>query len=132
MPKNKIKLIDTNVIVRFLTRDDPKLTKKAEKILKNAESGQLEIPDFILTEIVWLLLSYYKIEKEEVIEKLEGMLAFDKFKLNRKVLREAVDIYRDNNISFVDAYLLAKGEQNNQKVISFDKKVLTTARKYSK
>lgn len=123
MPKSKPKLIDTNVIIRFLTRDEPELMKKAEKILKNAGSRDLEIPDFVLTEIVWVLLSYYEIKKSEVVEKLESILAFDKFKLKRKILRQAIDIYRDNSISFVDAYLLAKSKQSNQEIISFDEKV---------
>lgn len=123
MVKNKSKFIDTNVIIRFLTRDDPKLTRKAEEIFKNAKKRELEIPNFILMEVVWVLLSFYELEKGEIIEKLEGILAFDKFNLNRKVLRRAIDIYRDNNVSFVDAYLIAKGKCKSQEIISFDDRI---------
>lgn len=123
MPQKTNKLIDTNIIIRFLTQDNPNLTKKAEKIFKKAQTKELEIPDFILTEIVWILLSYYELDKNAVVENLEGLLAFDKFKLNKKALRRAIDIYRENNISFVDAYLIAQGKSENKKVLSFDKKV---------
>ncbi len=119
----KTEILDTNIIIRFLTQDSPQLSQQAEKIFSQAEAHQLEIPDFILTEIVWVLLSFYELKKEEVIQKLEAILAFSKFKLNRKILRIALDIYRNENISFVDTLLIAKGKANNQKVVSFDKRV---------
>jgi len=129
MPRKKSKLIDTNIIIRFLTKDEPKLTKKAEELFKKAGVKELEIPDFILTEIVWVLLSFYKLDKKDVIEKLEGILAFEKFKLNRKELRRAIDIYRENNISFVDSYLIADGRAEDKEIVSFNKGVQKIAKK---
>lgn len=122
--KKKKRLIDTNIIIRFLTQDTPVQAKKIENLLKKAEKEELEIPDFILTEIVWVLISFYKLKKKEVIEKLEGILAFEKFKLERSVLKKAIEIYRDYNISFVDAYLSALAIKGNyQKLYSFDKRL---------
>jgi len=123
MAKKKVKFLDTNVVIRFLTEDDPRLAKKAEKLFLKAEKGELIIPDFILTEIVWVLLSFYQLGKEKVIEKLEAMLAFDKFALDRKVLRQAVDFWHRKNISFVDAYLLSLSMNRKGKLISFDQRL---------
>ena len=123
MVKKKVKFLDTNVVIRFLTADDLRLAEKAEKLFLEAEKGELIIPDFILTEIVWVLLSFYRLDKGEVIEKLEAMLAFDKFALDRKVLRQAVDFWRRKNISFVDAYLLSLSINRKGKLISFDQRL---------
>lgn len=121
--KLKTKLVDTNLLIRFLTQDDPELAAKAEAIFKKANQKQLEIPPYILMEVVWVLLSFYELEKREVIKKLEAILAFDKFKLERKVLRKAIEFYKHENISFVDAYLLAQGYVEAKSVISFDQRV---------
>ena len=69
------------------------------------------------------LLSFYQLDKEKVIEKLEAMLAFDKFVLDRKVLRQAVDFWHRKNISFVDAYLLSLSINRKGKLISFDQRL---------
>jgi len=123
MVGKKVKFLDTNVVIRFLTEDDPHLAKRAEKLFLEAEKGELVIPDFILTEIVWVLLSFYQLSKEEVIEKLEAMLAFDKFDLDRRILRQAVDFWRRKNISFVDAYLLSLSASRKGKLVSFDRRL---------
>jgi len=99
------------------------LAERAEKLFLEAEKGELVIPDFILTEIVWVLLSFYQLSKEEVIEKLEAMLAFDKFDLDRRILRQAVDFWRRKNISFVDAYLLSLSASRKGKLVSFDRRL---------
>lgn len=117
----KIKLLDTNVLIRFLTQDDLEKSDLAEKIFRNSGQEELEIPDFIITEVVWVLLSFYKLTKKEVIEKLEAICIFEKFKLNKKVFRRAIDIFRENNFSFVDAYLCALFSTGNyQNLYSFD------------
>ncbi|MGI6775730.1 MAG: PIN domain-containing protein [Patescibacteria group bacterium] len=123
MEKKKKKLLDTNVVVRFLAEDNPLLAQKAKRIFLEAQENELVIPDFVLTEIVWVLLSFYQLDKKTVIEKLEAMLAFDKFSLHRKVLRQAIDLWRNENISFVDAYLLSLSFNQKRKLYSFDKRL---------
>jgi predicted nucleic-acid-binding protein len=121
-----VKLLDSNILIRFLAQDDFEKSEQVEKLFKEARKQELQIPDFILTEIVWVLISFYKLRKDKVIEKLEGILSFKKFKINRLVLRKAIDIYRNYNISFVDAYLCALGVSKKRGIYSFDKKLRKT------
>ena len=123
MKTSDLVLLDTNVIIRFLTNDSPELSRRAELIFRRAKKSQLIIPDFILMEIVWVLLSFYGLKKEEVIEKLEAMLTFIKFDFNRPVLRRAIDLYRSFNISFVDAYLLAWTKTKSISLVTFDRQL---------
>lgn len=103
----KTKTIDSNLIIRFFAADDPQKADAVEKLLKKAKKDELELPDLIVAELVWVLVSFYKLEKEEIIEKLEGLLSLEKVKMNRPLLKHTIEIYRNYSISYTDAYLIA-------------------------
>lgn len=122
MPKKR-KSIDTNLLIRYFTEDDSEKAKAVENLFKKTEAGKekLEIPDLIMAEMVWVLLSFYEVSKEEVIEKLEAILALKNVKMNAPVLKKTVELYRNHNISYIDAYLAAYAFENNQEIIySYD------------
>lgn len=120
--RKKLFLLDTNILVRFLTEDDKELADRAEKIFQEAQDSSLEIPDLVIAEIVYVLLSFYKFPKEEVIEKIDLLLDFEKFKTNKKVFKKTLEFFQKNNISFIDAYLWALVSLGkNQKLYTFDK-----------
>ncbi len=114
------KILDTNIIIRFLTNDPPQLADKAQQVIQRANPHQLIIPDMVIAEIIWVLLSFYNLEKPEVIKKIESLIASNKFDLNRPVLEPALQLYRIYNISFIDAYLLSLSIRKNSPLISFD------------
>lgn len=119
--RKKPKAIDSNLIIRYLAEDDTLKADAVEKLLKKAEKDELEIPDVIIAEIAWVLSSFYKLAKEEVVEKLEGLLTLENIKLNRPVLKRTTDFYRKYNISYTDAYLIAYTLENNLNAIySYD------------
>lgn len=117
MPK---KIIDTNIIIRFLTNDPPHLADKAQQLIQQAKPHQLIIPDLVIAEIIWVLLSFYQLDKMTVIDKIDSLIACDKFDLNRPIIEPALQFYRLYNISFVDAYLLSLSLNKNNPLISFD------------
>lgn len=115
--------IDTNLIIRYLTEDDAAKATAVEKLIKRASKDKLELPDVIIAEVVWVLLSFYKIGKDEVIEKLEGLLSLENIKINRRVLVQTIDIFRRYNLSYTDAYLIAYTLNKSQdKVYSYDER----------
>ena len=123
MPK-KIPVLDTNVIIRFLTSDSPLQAEKVEDLLKKSEVGSLVIPDLIVAEIVYVLLSFYDLPKEEVVVKLGALLDYAKFKTNKKLLKKTIEVFSENNISFSDAYLCALNLIGKHPYIyTFDKKL---------
>jgi len=117
-------IIDTNVILRFLLNDNSLQTKQAEKIFLEAEKGSLEIPDLVIAEIVFVLLSVYKLTKKSVVAKIRSLLEYENFSTNRKTLSLALSVFEVSNISFVDSYLvgLVKSRKTNT-LFSFDKKI---------
>ncbi|MBU1110939.1 PIN domain-containing protein [Patescibacteria group bacterium] len=119
----KIKTLDTNLLIRFFTQDNPAQADAVEKLLRKAAKDELLLPDIIIAEIVWVLLSFYELEKEEVIEKLEGLFSLENVKMNRNTLKRTIDLYRRYNISFTDAYLAAYTleEEKSDQIYSFDR-----------
>lgn len=116
--------IDTNLIIRYLTGDDPSKAKAVEKLFKESPKEGLELPDVAIAEIVWVLLSFYKLGKEEVIEKLEGLLSLESVKINRAVLAGTIDIFRRYNVSYTDAYLVAYTlASGKDRIYSYDERL---------
>lgn len=124
--RKKIPVLDTNIIIRFLTTDNKTQAEKIEILLKQSLPHSLEIPDVVIMEIVYVLISYYNLSKDDVIEKITQLVDFDKFKIHKKLIKKALELFQIHNIFFVDAYLCALVSTNkNESLYSFDKRLLT-------
>jgi len=116
-------ILDTNILIRFFTNDNKVMANKVESLFKSAKKNELVIPDVIVAEIVLVLESFYELPKNEIIEKIELLLLFNKFEINRRIIQETLDNYKEYSISYTDAYLLAfaKVQYSNTNIYSFDK-----------
>ena len=67
--------IDTNVLIRFITRDDPDQSQRADEFL---ESLTPQAPGFVslvaLAELVWVLRRRYRVSRTEMIQRLKQLL----------------------------------------------------------
>jgi predicted nucleic-acid-binding protein len=67
--------LDTNVLVRYFTFDDPAQTTRAIEVMDSLTAEQ---PGFIslvvVAELVWVLDSAYKLTKSEIVGCLELLL----------------------------------------------------------
>lgn len=121
---NKKPVLDTNLIIRFLTEDSPSQAKKVRLLLEKSAAKSLWIPDLIMAEIVYVLLSFYRLPKTEVITKIAALINFPKIKTNQKILKTTLQIYDENNISFADAYLVALAKIKKASLVyTFDRKL---------
>lgn len=133
MAKIKPDIVDTNLIIRFITQDSKTHTELAEKIFKTSPPRSLLIPDLVFAEIIYVLLSVYELSKEEVIEIAEKILIFPKFTFeNKSSLLKTLEIWRKNKISFVDAFLLAKQTLLKCKLHTFDKELAKLSKNFFK
>jgi len=65
-----MRAIDTNVLVRLITRDHPKQTEAAEQfVAKGAWVSQL-----VLAECVWVLEAVYKLDRKQIGDAVEMLL----------------------------------------------------------
>ena len=67
--------VDTNVIVRFLVRDDEKQAEVARRRLKQAEGRRelLFVPLLVMLETIWVLESAYDKSRSEILEAIQAM-----------------------------------------------------------
>ena len=67
--------LDTNVIIRFLVRDDEKQAKIVYARLKKAEVARerLFIPLVVLLETLWVLESAYDMSRSNILDALEDL-----------------------------------------------------------
>lgn len=65
--------LDTNILVRYLTRDDESQWRQASEIIQ--QNQPCFIANIVSCELVWVLRgTHYRFQKAEVIETLEAML----------------------------------------------------------
>lgn len=114
-------VIDTNLIIRFLV-DTSKEAQAVSSFFEKAKPQSLEIPDIVLTEVTFVLLSFYNLPKEKVIDCLKAIITFKAFIVNRGIWIKTIELFSENSISIVDAYLCARIEiGTNTKLYTFDK-----------
>jgi predicted nucleic-acid-binding protein len=119
-------VIDTNLLVRYLTEDDPSKANEVRRLLlKAAEGGiKLLIPSVVIAELVWVLQSFYKLEREEIVPLLNAILHTRGVEVSDKaVVSEAIAIYGRDTIDFIDAWIVAFAKAADVRTIyTFDRK----------
>lgn len=121
---NKI-FADTNIFIRLYLQDNPKSSPLANDIISACENGKftLVICPVTILEIVWLLLSFYKIPKEKILLFLEEILLISNIEVvDRPLIEKVLSLYKSKNIDVTDAYWIAVMEQEKIKeIFSFDR-----------
>ena len=110
--------LDTNIIIRYLTRDDPDKAARARALLKQAEAGivTLVTSESIVVEAVQVLSSkvLYNQPRPTVASDLATILGLPKLKLaNKRVCLRALTVWANasSSVDFVDALSVAQMEQ---------------------
>lgn len=109
-----MKGLDTNVLVRYLTQDDPVQARKASALIDEAIASQekLHLDEVVLCELVWVLRGAYRLDKQTVVGVLDRILSAGQFSiLDRDLVADAVNAFRDGGGDFAD-YLL--GHRNRK------------------
>jgi predicted nucleic acid-binding protein len=99
--------IDTNVFLRYLTKDDPSKYERCREMFKKAMDGEIAITTsgMVIAELVWTLLSYYKVPKAEVVEKVTVIVGTKNLSIpDKHIVADALVLYARKNIDFIDAY----------------------------
>jgi len=113
------KVLDANIIIRFLVDDDKEKADAIEKLIRSNET--LILTDLTIAEIIWVLSSYYKEPKKDIVKKITALIHLPSIKCNKKVMITALNFFEKHNIDWIDAYLAAYNKENDLKEIySYD------------
>ena len=115
--------LDTNILIRHLTGDPPAQARRASAFLERA--GELFLPDLIVAEVVYVLESFYAVERERVAELVRAIVGFPAIVVvDESPLLRALEIYEVDQLDFADAYLVASAEASGVgAVASFDRDI---------
>ncbi|MFZ0931074.1 MAG: type II toxin-antitoxin system VapC family toxin [Syntrophobacteraceae bacterium] len=123
--------LDTNVLVRYIVKDDHRQAEKASAYIRGVtERGEdCFINHIVLCELVWVLEAAYGFSKKEIAGVLEKILATRQFEIERKdVSRQAVRDYAVGKGDLAD-YLI--GGVNNahgcDRTATFDRALKSAA-----
>jgi len=116
--------IDTNVLVRYLTRDDPEQYQAAKRFLESnctrEEPGYVNV--IVLCELAWVLTSLYDATDEELADIIDQFLRTHQLQIERRdQVRAALEQYKRHPAGFPDC-LLGQLNQNAgcEETITFD------------
>ena len=120
--------LDTNVVVRYLTQDDPVQSQRASELIERRLSA--ENPGFVsivaMAETAWVLERIYGLTAEELAAAIERMLQVDVLVLeSEQEVFAAMIAVKERIGSFADALIGALGTKVGcSHTVTFDQKAL--------
>jgi predicted nucleic acid-binding protein len=118
--------IDTNVIIRLLTNDDPGQRVRSRQLFDRVEQGTLRVtaPITVIADAVFVLASprTYNIPRAAVAAQLLALVKLRNFRLkNRRAVVRALELYAATNLDFGDAFIAASmSESGATELYSYD------------
>lgn len=112
------KLIDANVVLRYLMKDHPQMSETAKQMVRE---GAFTLPE-VIAEVVYVLIGTYKITRNEIGNTLIEFL--DEVAIeNPEIMREALTLFAETSLDFVDCILIARHRILGDEIGSFDVKL---------
>ena len=107
--------VDTDVIIRLLTGDDPAKQRAAVRLFQSVEQGTLRLhaPDTVIADAVYVLASprLYNAPRTDVRDMLSTLVRLPQFAVdNKSAVLRALDLYADSRLDFGDALIVATME----------------------
>jgi predicted nucleic-acid-binding protein len=110
-------------VIRHLTGDPPEMAAKATAAL--AGEQDLLLTDLVLAECVYVLESFYEVERPRVANLMRSAIGLCTIKtVDPAVLLRALEVYELDRLDFAEAYLVAQAEATGvNAILSFDRSI---------
>ena len=119
--------LDTNVLVRYLTEDDPVQARRAAAFITTTvtRGERCFVGPVVLCELCWVLRAAYRVSKADLLQTLDRILSTAQFVVGDKdVVRAAVEAYRVGHGEFADYYIgLAHQDAGCDRTATFDRRL---------
>jgi len=120
--------LDTNILVRYLTQDDPVQSAKAAEILERRLTGKN--PGFVsivaMVETVWVLDRAYFLTAQEIATAIERLLQVEVLAIeSEQEVFTAMVALKQGRGSFADALIAELGARAGcTRTLTFDQKAI--------
>jgi len=118
--------IDTNVFLRTLIKEDKNTFNDCLAFFEKVKNNKCKAvtASIVIAEVVWTLLSFYKVSKSEVImavnsiKNMRGLSIIDGYDI-----KTALQLFEDKNVKFIDCMIASTKSVSKDKItiVSFDK-----------
>lgn len=119
--------LDTNVLVRYITQDEPQQAQRANHVIEQcSKASPGYIAQIVLCELVWVLRRAYGYDKQQVIAVVDQILITAELDVeNEELARRALEAWRSGLAGYSD-YLIALSNQaaGCELTYSFDQKLI--------
>ena len=118
-----MRAVDTNVVVRYLTGDDPAQAARARAVF---DAGDVFVGTTVLLESEWVLRSVYGFSGKEVAVALRALAGLPNVRVESPaMLAEALD-RAENGMDFADALHLGAAARC-EAMLTFDRRFIESA-----
>lgn len=120
---SKRRLVDTNLIIRYLVQDHERHAKAAGKLFDACDRGDVVIVVLpaVLAECVFVLESFYEHPRRDIASALGRLISSPGVEIAGTAIQlDALDRYRKTRVHFVDSLIAATAAAENTPVASFD------------
>lgn len=116
--------IDTNILIRYLSRDDEEQFLKVLELFADYREVGLVINLPVIMEASWVLQSSYHYSKQELIKTLRQLINTKGLIIQSdKIIEKALNEYERSNADFEDCLIAAQNNSSGDNPTStFDKK----------
>lgn len=119
---SKIYIIDTNVLMRYLLKDDLGQFLVVEPYFMNMDNA-LYLPIQTLCEAVWIMKKKLKLPNDYIVQILEGLLSKSNINFDIEVVNFAIPFLKENG-DFADGVIAYHTQKfDNTILLTFDKKL---------
>ena len=132
MRKPARSLPDTNIIIRYLVKDNITLYTKAKDFLDKVRDGSEKavILESVIAESIYVLTKIYKAPKDKASNSLIDILHYKGIANDdQKELIRALTLFSERGIDIVDCILCAKAAGSSDNLFSFDEELNKLAKR---
>ena len=116
--------LDTNILIRLITNDDPRQTTRAKTLLAK---NQIFIPKTVFLEMEWVLRHAYLLDRDTIQNAFEIILGLPNVEVETVTeIATALEWYQQG-LDFADALHLASSKIAEQ-LATFDEKLSKKAK----
>jgi predicted nucleic-acid-binding protein len=115
--------VDTNVVVRYLTSDDPKQSPRAKAFI---DGNRVFVPTTVILETEWVLRTLYRLPPADILKAVRDLAGLPTVTLEQPALVHTALEWSEAGIDLADAVHLASSRQC-QGFASFDRELRKAA-----
>lgn len=109
--------IDSNIFLRYWNGQDD-----AVKFLDKLKIGKTKyiVSAYVLSELEWVMRSFYKEDKTDIVEFIESIMGMDNIIIENKVnIEKSMRIFEQYNIKLIDS-IIAESMNTDDEIVSHD------------